>query len=396
MDQVVLKAAGMPPDQVRQNREDYILAGDRARARPDPYFVGRKLELAIFREALELTSEEGGSCGKDETLVVQGPPGAGKTALLEECAVLAAARPDHVVVRLQPDELGSAHGLIRAIDAAVGVPAAQRISRKVAERGGRIGPVALGPKAATAEPAATLLKAREGMWKHKVIVLLVDEAQNVPVSDASRGVVQYLHGAAREVRILLACYGLGDTLEVLSEAGVSRLSARRVNTLRALAISEARESIARVFAACGVQGSEAARDRWLDALADLSQGWPQHVRAITSATLEELSACGMSTAACSLERAISAGQAATQRYYEQRLAGVALWMPAYRRLADELDNSAFLRLHRLAELVRPLLQECGTSLEEFLTASVHAGVLGREDSRYTIPVPSFAEYLRRD
>ena len=386
----------MPPNQVRKNREDYILAGDRARARTDPYFVGRKLELAIFREALELTAEEGGSCGKDETLVVQGPPGAGKTALLEECAVLAAARPNHVVVRLQPDELGSAHGLIHAIDAAVGVPAVPRIFRKLAKRGGRIEPVALGPKTATGGPPAMLLKARERLWRRKVIVLLVDEAQNIPVSDASRGIVQYLHGAAREARILLACYGLGDTLEVLFEAGVSRLSARRTSTLQALAIAEARESIARVFAACGVQGSEAERERWLDALADLSQGWPQHVRAVTSVALEELSACGMSTAACSLERAIRAGQAANESYCAQRLAGVALWMPAYRRLADELDNSACLRLHRLADIVRPLLQECGTSLEEFLTASVHAGVLGREDSRYTIPIPSFAEYLCRD
>ena len=100
MDQVVLPAPDGARNEVRQNRENYIRAGDRARAGPDPYFVGREREIAMFLQALELTAEEGGSAGKDEALLVQGPPGAGKTALLEECAALASQRPQsHSVAR---------------------------------------------------------------------------------------------------------------------------------------------------------------------------------------------------------------------------------------------------------------------------------------------------------
>ena len=123
------------------------------RKRPDLY-SGAAMDQ-VLSEALELTAEEGGGCGKDETLLFQGPPGAGKTALLEECAVLAAARANPVVVRVQVDEFGSVHGLVQAIDAAVGIRAARRITADLAERGGRIGPAGVAPRRG-ADPSGLL------------------------------------------------------------------------------------------------------------------------------------------------------------------------------------------------------------------------------------------------
>ena len=400
MDQVLSEALDMPISEVRRNRENYIRAGDRSKAGPDPYFVGRKRELATFLQALELTAEEGGSCGKDETLLFQGPPGAGKTALLEECAVLAAARPTHVAMRVQADELGSVHGLIQAIDAAVGIRAARRITADLAERGGRIGPVGLGPRLGAPGSVATQLRAREDAWKEKVIVLLVDEAQNIPGEGESaevRAIMSYLHSSARAARILLACFGLGDTQDKLAAVGVSRLAINRVATLQPLTIAQARESISRVFAACGAHGPVAERARWIDALAGLSQGWPQHMRVVTSEALEALSRYAMDLSQMPLELAIQAGQAAKERYYEQRLSSVSLWMPVYRRFAVELDrlDAPYLRQHQIAEIARPYLQEWDTKFQDFLDATVHAGVLSREDSRYTIPIPSFANYLQQ-
>ncbi len=397
MDQVVSEALDLPASEVRQNREDYIRAGDRARVGADPYFVGRERELAIFLQALELTAEEGGSCGKDETLVVQGPPGAGKTALLEECAVLVAARPNHVAVRIQPDELGSVDGLLQAIDSAVGVPAARRIAEDLAERGGQAGPAGIGPRPGARGSAATLLKGREDLWKDKVVVLLVDEAQNIRESDSSREITQYLHAAVRGTGILLACFGLGNTQDKLTALGISRLAGKRVTTLQRLTIAQARESIGRVFAACGVRGPAAERELWIDALAKLSQGWPQHMRVVASETLEELSAFAMDVSASSLARVLEAGKAAKDRYYEHRLSAVSLWMPVYRQFAEELEKPGvpYLRLHQIAEIARPYLKGWDADFQEFLAATVHAGVLSREDSRYTISIPSFAEYLRR-
>ena len=398
MDQVVLPAPDRARNEVRQNRENYIRAGDRARKGPDPYFVGREREIAMFRQALELTAEEGGSAGKDETLLVQGPPGAGKTALLEECAALASRRPNHTVLRVLPEEFCSARGLVKVIDAAPGVRLTGRLSRALDQRGWRIGPVGLPPRPVGGESVTTLMKARQSAWKRHVIVLLVDEAQNIPADSAeARAIISYLHGSVREARILLACYGLGNTQEKLAELGVSRLARDRSTTLRPLAVAQARESIDRVFLSCGVAGPARDRDRWLEALAALSLGWPQHLRAITSVALEHLAASRMNLSAGSLEAVLQAGRAARERYYAQRLSGVMLWLPAYREIAEalRLADAPHLRLDQIAEIARPHLARWDVSLEEFLSRTLRAGVLGAQDSRYSIPIPSFADYLLR-
>ena len=384
---------------VRQNREDYISAGDRARAGPDPYFVGRQPEIAMFLQALESTARPEGSAGKDETLLVQGAPGAGKTALMEECAALASQRPGHTVLRLLPEELCSAPGLIKAIDDAVGSRVTDRLARALDERGWRVGPVAVPPKRGGGESAASLIKAREGAWKDHVIVLMVDEAQNVPADSAeAAAVLSCLHGGARRARILLACYGLGNTQDRFGELGVSRLARNRITTLHPLSVAQARESIDRVFSSCGVTEEMAERDRWLEALAALSLGWPQHLRAITGIALEHLAACGMKLSAASLAAVTQAGRTARSRYYDQRLSGVALWRPVYREIAEALRsaNAPNLRLDQIAEIARPHLARWNIDLDDFLSQTLRAGVLGAQDSRYSIPIPSFADYLLKN
>ena len=50
-------------------------------------------------------------------------------------------------------------------------------------------------------------------------MLLVDEAQNIPGAEESteiRAITSYLHSSARAARILLACFGLGDTKDKLA------------------------------------------------------------------------------------------------------------------------------------------------------------------------------------
>lgn len=402
MDHFALAAADSPggSSEVRQRRENYIRAGDRARAGPDPYFVGREGEIAMFLQALDLTAAGNGSFGKDETLLVQGPPGAGKTALLEECAALAAQRPDCAVVRVLPEDLCSARDLIEAIDRAVGVPAVTRLGRALDERGWRAGPVGLPPRPGRRQSVAALMETREDAWKERVIVLFLDEAQNIPPAPGSGqvgAVISYLHGAHRKVRMLLACYGLGNTQDKLAELGVSRLARERLTTLQPLSLEQAEKSLRRVFSTCGVTGAAEERQRWLKTLAALSLGWPQHLRAIAALALEHLATHQMSLSAGSLDTVLQAGRAARERYYDQRLSGVALWRPAYREIAEALRCAQvpYLRLDRIAEIARPHLNRWDAPLPTFVSDSLRAGVLGAEDSRYSIPIPSFADHLLR-
>lgn len=161
-------------------------------------------------------------------------------------------------------------------------------------------------------------------------------------------------------------------------------------------MAQARESIDRVFSSCGVTGDEADRDRWLETLATLSLGWPQHIRAIAGIALEHLAACGMRLSAASLAAVTQAGRTARSRYYDQRLSGVALWRPVYREIAEALRsaNAPDLRLDQIAEIARPHLVRWDIDLDDFLSQTLRAGVLGAQDSRYSIPIPSFSDYLR--
>ena len=105
--------------------DQFIHGDDRQHKGPTPFFAGRERELNSFLNALEF-AKQGDVKGK--TLVYQGAPGAGKTALLEECALRATdSQPENselqlgvvIPVELQPDQMTSVDGLFNEIHSAV-------------------------------------------------------------------------------------------------------------------------------------------------------------------------------------------------------------------------------------------------------------------------------------
>ncbi len=175
------------------------------------------------------------------------------------------------------------------------------------------------------------------------------------------------------------------------------MARERLATLQPLAVEQAEESLRRVFSTCGVAGAAGERQRWLKTLASLSLGWPQHLRAIAAVALEHLAARRMNMSEGSLDAVAQAAREARERYYDQRLSGVALWRPAYREIAEALRRAeaSHLRLDRIAEIARPHLARWNEPLHTFIANSLRAGVLGAENSRYSIPIPSFADHLLR-
>ena len=81
---------------------------DRAEVGRDPIFSGRDAEYEVFRDAVE--NLRSGRVG-DGTMIFQGAPGAGKTALMQECmeAVRCHSTPEDpwVAVSIRPDTLKS-------------------------------------------------------------------------------------------------------------------------------------------------------------------------------------------------------------------------------------------------------------------------------------------------
>ena len=410
------------------NELDAFLKGtDRSEGKRTPFFSGRKTELARFTDALDLVTE--GQVG-GQTWICQGAPGAGKSALAEECAALVVeracgslppgSRPSSgtarageserrsptrwAVVRASPARLDSADGLIGAIDAAIRAvgkgrfgPAIGAAAKELSDRGGSAGGIGIGPRPPRELDVQSRFEARKEAWQGAVVVVLVDEAQNIPVSSRARAIVQCLHAGEHGSRILLACFGLSDTAQTLRRLGISRLGTGRRHELAALSAEEAATSIRGAFDSFGVRGSRDERARWVETLAAASQGWPQHLRNVTREALVELKASSMELARSSLERAVTAGEDVNREYYEDRLEGVSRWLPAYRRIAARLEDAGVSRLtdEEIEAVIDPELQRRGASYEAFLEEAVYAGVLSWSRGGYQIPIPSFASHIRR-
>ena len=418
--------------------EQFIHGDDRQHSGPTPFFVGRRKELSSFLNALEF-AKQGDVKGK--TLVYQGAPGAGKTALLEECALRATAneaeeaQPEDkavIAVELQPEQLTSVDGLFNEVHATVKqnkpqvAKSAERFLRDLADRGITVQGfgigAGIGPRRREDLDPVSKFKELEKAWSDLIIVLLVDEAQSIPATDVSSAIVKYLHAGTKASTILLACYGLSDTTDKLVELGISRASLARVHNLSTLttpsamtmqsegsvanvgwesgeqsAPSEAERVLIKTFKAFGVKGDGAEQMQWITALADMSRGWPQHLRILSQAALQELGNHGLDLTRAFVDRALEQGSLGMREYYAARLVTTRRWQAACREVARQLEGYGWLPEEDIERIVASFVQRRQSSFDAFLATAVHAGVLSPvSDKGYTVPIPSFADYLRED
>ena len=117
--------------------DDRSFVGYRDRAkliddRGPPFFSGREHEINVFRRMLEDAS---GGILADSTLVVEGPPGAGKTALMAQCIGEVAACPrthagkDWLPVVVHSSVANSAEAVGRAVDRAIASHLSKRTNK---------------------------------------------------------------------------------------------------------------------------------------------------------------------------------------------------------------------------------------------------------------------------
>ncbi len=114
----------------------FIAYRDRAKLIDDrgpPFFSGRAHEINVFREVLEAVSA---GILADSTFVAEGPPGAGKTALMAQCIGEVTACPptgtgkEWLPVIIPSNIANSAQAVGRAVDRAVASHLAKQINRE--------------------------------------------------------------------------------------------------------------------------------------------------------------------------------------------------------------------------------------------------------------------------
>ena len=275
---------------------------------PPAVFVGREDEIALLDAAVQGVRR--GDVG--HTVVVQGLPGAGKTALLHEygARILASDASGGLVVPvpLGPEDLDMPPlAMVKTIDQSVLDHDAQGTWRRrinqVLAKGMVVGDMVVAamtkktigdfaPTSAAPESFGLALNEYAAFRfgaKATTFLLLLDEAQNVPDTNRARAYLSAIHrGIGGGVNVALACFGLSNTTERLRGLGLSRLESDHVRTLGVLSNDEAEDTVRQTLALALADFTfdhgafdERERSRWIgtatDAIVKDSANFPHHL-----------------------------------------------------------------------------------------------------------------------
>ena len=399
--------------------ETWLKRTDRSEAGREPFFRGREAEYGVYRSAITSLSE--GIVGGG-TMVFQGAPGAGKSALMEECmeAVRRHSTPEApwVAVAMYPDALRYPDRVVRGmVDAANAeserlrerapdgiarvlgdlLDRGRQILQEIPDRDISVGGVSWSGREREVSASGVFSHAAPFLGKFHIVVC-VDEAQNTPVSDNTKGVMDCLHRDPGGIPLVAAFFGLSDTQNVLRECGLSRFARGRVVTLDLLPQNDSVCAIRGVFDAYGFTGTQEDREVWVNRLAELSQGWPQHINSVSVAACDIIRANGGRIDSGHLDEALAAAEEYKREYYAGRLAAGSSRAWLYRGLALAAEErGGELSYDRIESLTEEARGKTGQSMDDFLTNALHAGLLAPSrdiPDHFRIPIPSFGDYLR--
>ncbi len=347
------------------------------------YFHGRKEILGDFGKLLRYSTQN----KSGTTFVIQGAPGAGKSALLGECEKLAKSQ-GWKTVEINPPAFWDPSALRDFIGL-----------RKFSITGGslQIGPKNIASAAINVDwSRKTILKMlRRGK---QPLLLTLDEVQtlgtvNAPPSDqtgTATNVLDTIHNGKLNKPVILVAAGLGTTVNAFESLGISRFSKECLIELGALS-KEAERAIIHDWL---TKEGEAKGDPvpWVDAIAQETHGWPQHILSYVDPALEQLEADNRVMTPEGLNAVLEAGRNFRLDYYERRandfsrkqrhsLAKLIMNVP----LGEGLDKE---------DILSSLTQEYGeTEAEKLFNRALHRGVLHRYQGTYVVPIPSMQDWL---
>ncbi len=396
---------------------------DRAEAM---FFVGRRREIEgiegacarAFESVMEGRKPEG------ETRIVQGAPGAGKTALLSRLGRIwdvDEAAPDHVLLDLGilDSKAGLAKAIIDArdlldpevvsgsIDAGKSREFQRTRTTDMRGRGGAPGVVGgeIGRVTITAPPEYSLDMVGRlfppHLWE-RPLCLMFDEAHDI--TEAQVRVLRPLHLGTHRVPAVPVLAGLGNTRENAEKRGLSRIADGADCTLGPLLTDEAAEAVEMFLDWFDVDRSVANID-WPTELAKRSDGWPQHLHTAMQALSRGLLAADGRLADVDGAAVLQDARGRREAYYRRRTS-------TEMRFSRELVMSMMkalpengLRSSEVIDLIEKTANAEGSSGERlpegmtakgFLDHLIGKGTLQlNESDRLACPTPSFHDFLAR-
>lgn len=267
---------------------------------PAMFFEGRGREVGRIRRMCEAALENFRETGdptitRSGIVVLQGPPGSGKSSLAFEChrKSLEEGGTPISLVEADADDLAEPDRVIAAVFAAglkrgvvksmADILSGMELEVEVREvkaklKGARNQTKYDGKEAAPSK--------RERMNWHSPVLLLVDEFQKYSEFEreakpewkaAARKTMMAFHKGSWKVPMIPVCAGLSETGELVKEAASSRNAGDTTFLLGALAPEEARRAVARMLDECRIQGETSLKEAWAEGVAEHSEGYPLHL-----------------------------------------------------------------------------------------------------------------------
>ena len=396
-----------------------------------PFFGGRIDEIAAVERALKRiqrrTQEGHWRPAGGETVLFQGAPGAGKSALLHHFVKMwrSSGQNAPMVVSTESTHYVEERRLALRIAEAADPAIAARFRRsEVTHSSSRTdisggipgvatgaGSAESGRQAENAPPELSLSAVKEALSESKrPVVLILDEAQDLEgfSVETVRPVISQLHKGSHGGPFLALFAGLAYSSTVLRERGISRFSQGQETTLSALASEEAAEIVLRMLGEFRVRGDKELKSQWAHALAEESCGWPQHLHVSMRALAAQLPAAATPGSLEPVDsqfgsEVLKASTQAREQYYERRIddelvVALDLVVETLRQIGSGASRANVLA--HIREIAQPgygtkSLPE-GHDAKMFLDRMIRRGVLQHAPGHKLVcPIPSLRNYIQR-
>ena len=355
---------------------------------PAEYFHGRTEIIDTFKSKLKLYRKE----NEGTTFLIQGAPGAGKTALLDVLSKHAKER-GWKTAHIYPNALWNPHDLLPCLG--------KRSGRQITGLGlgGGIGNIIAAKFRLEIKPSAhTLIKL---LQKQKEPLLLVlDEAQTLGLKDVVPpemkciviSVLKQIHNGDLGKPVMLLTAGLGTTEAAYGSLGISRFDGDCTVQLGRLD----KKSECAVIRDWLIEEGRAKGDphTWIQSIAEQAHGWPQHIISYIKPALKYLKSHNRSMTDEGLKFVLEEGAKYRETYYETRAHDIdeelreALAIAVMDVPTDKTTTkSAITSSLKKSGLTK---KEAGKLFNQALEKGI---VDQRKDGDYGIPIPSFHTWL---
>ena len=348
------------------------------------YFHGRKGILADFKERLEFAEQDP---KKGTTFLIQAAPGAGKSALLHECTKLA-ENTGWEAVRVNIRALWDTDTMCQKLG-----DGWMPLLDEIAVNAGFDKWIQIEGAAKFRLPGHTPQSIIE---RGKApLLLFLDEAQKLALAQSGHAeticdFLDAIHNGEMECPVMLLTAGLSATADALEGLGVSRFKPNCYVELGPLKPETERDVIKDWLKKEGRAKGDPTP--WIDAIAQETHGWPQHVAVYAQAAALQIRTDKRAMTPQGLQAVLDVGRRQRIKFYEIRAKGLdehhrAAIAEAFVSAREDQTQSRKAIMESLVKAVGK--QEADTVFKRAL----RKGVLDHRNGRYVIPIPSMCRWF---